>query len=241
MPSEARKCSCGLRRFVAVLLWLVAGLAMPARAGDHERESVPEAQAFFKLTDETRLFLNASQTTKHTADTTGRELGAYLDLTLKPLLRPSLRDADWVRNRYLWMRVGYAEIDNQNLRGGSTTEHRGVVEATGRLPLPGEFWMEGRGRADLRDIEGRSSQRYRFRLTLERELAAGSVVLVPYARAEAFYDTRFDTWNARLYQVGSEIELARQWRIEPYYARQTDTRALVDRVDRIGLILKYYH
>ena len=241
MPSVAEECSrCSCCIGVLILLF-TAALAIPARAGDHEREYVPEVQGFFKLSDETRLYLDGSLTSKQRADTTDSELGAYLDFTLKPLLRPSLRDADWVRNRYLWTRVGYAEIDSETRSGRSTTEHRGVLEATGRVPLLDEVWLEARGRVDLRDIEGSSSQRYRFRLTIEREIAVSGVVVVPYVRAEGFYDTRFDTWNRHLYDVGAEIELARHWRIEPYYARQTDTHATVDRVDRIGLILKYYH
>jgi hypothetical protein len=53
-----------------------------------------------------------------------------------------------------------------------------------------------------------------------------SLTLVPYAQAEVFYDTRFGAWNRRLYQGGVEIELTKHLRVEPYYARQEDQRAL---------------
>jgi len=66
-------------------------------------------------------------------------------------------------------------------------------------------------------------------------------VMVPYAQAEIFYDTRFDCWNRQLYQAGAEIELAKRWRIEPYLARQNDSRSTSGNVDRAGLVLKYYH
>jgi hypothetical protein len=94
---------------------------------------------------------------------------------------------------------------------------------------------------DLRDIQGESSQRYRLRVGIEREFTANGVVFVPYAQAEAFYDTRYDSWNRQLYQFGAEVELTKQWRIEPYYARQNDTRPSDSHVNRVGLILKYYH
>ena len=41
--------------------------------------------------------------------------------------------------------------------------------------------------------------------------------------------------------MGAEVELARQWRIEPYYARQAGKLPSPGAVDRVGLVLKYYH
>ena len=64
--------------------------------------------------------------------------------------------------------------------------------------------------------------------------------MVPYAQAEAFYDTRFDTWNRALFQFGAEVELTKQWRLEPYYARQNDSRSSPASVNRVGLVLKYF-
>jgi len=66
-------------------------------------------------------------------------------------------------------------------------------------------------------------------------------VTVPYAQAEVFYDTRYDIWNRQLYQLGAEIELSKHWRVEPYLARQNDSRSSSGNVDRMGLVLKYYH
>ena len=67
------------------------------------------------------------------------------------------------------------------------------------------------------------------------------VVVVPYAQAEIFYDTRYDSWNRHLYQAGVEIEFAKHWRIEPYLARQNDSASSSGNVARVGLVLKYYH
>jgi len=108
------------------------------------------------------------------------------------------------------------------------------------VPLTNEFWLVNRARVDLRDIDGTNSERYRLRFGVEREFTAGGRAVVPYAPAEAFYDTRFDTWNRQLYQFGAEIELSNRWRIEPYYARQNDTRSSPAQIDRIGLVLKYF-
>jgi hypothetical protein len=49
----------------------------------------------------TRLYLLAGVARDLSADTTDGDVGAHLDFTLQPVLRPRLRVADWVRERYL--------------------------------------------------------------------------------------------------------------------------------------------
>jgi hypothetical protein len=212
----------------------------PVRAEDRGRELVPEVNAFIKLSDRSRLYLLGSVTRELRDSVTDGEIGAHLDLTLKPILRPELREANWERERYLWMRVGYVRSGSIDGRNDGFSQHLGLIEATARVALPGEVWLANRVRMDLRDVDGNSSKRYRYRLAIEREFTAGGVVLVPYAQAETFYDTRFDAWNRQLYQAGVEIELSKQWRLEPYLARQNDKRSPSANLDRVGLVLKYY-
>lgn len=205
------------------------------------REFVPEVNAFIKLSERTRLFLLGDMTRNLTNDATEGELGAHVDVTLMPLLRPRLREADWHRDRYLWARAGYLVLSSPDTRDSGPTERRGILELTGRVPLPNDVWLVNRARVDLRDIAGASSsQRYRIRFGVEREFTVDGIVVVPYAQAEAFFDTRFDTWNRQLYQFGAEVELSKRWRIEPYAARQNDTRSSPAHVNRFGLVLKYY-
>ncbi|MBK5106446.1 MAG: DUF2490 domain-containing protein [Burkholderiales bacterium] len=223
------------RLLVAALL----AFAAPAGANETQQEFVPELNAYIKLSERSRAYLQAGATGRLTQGTSDGEIGAYLDYTLKPIYRLELREANWERDRYLWVRAGYG-------LGGSQeglkdfNERRFVLEATGRMPLSNEVWLVHRGRVDLRSIDGESSQRYRYRLGIEREFNVKGVPLVPYAQAEAFYDTRFDALSRGLYQAGAEIELTKQWRIEPYYARQHDMRPASGSVNRLGLVLKYY-
>ncbi len=223
------------------LLLALGALPSPARAGDRVREFVPEVNAFVKLSDQTRLFLLGDITQNLTTDRTEGEVGAHLDFTLKPVLRPRLTEADWVRDRYLWARVGYVVLTSPDKRGTGPEERRGILEITGRMPLPNDIWLVNRARVDLRGIQGESSQRYRLRFGIEREFTVSGVAVVPYGQAEAFYDTRYDTWNRQLYQFGAEVALTKRWRIEPYYARQNDSRSSIERVDRLGFVLKYFH
>ena len=129
----------------------------------------------------------------------------------------------------------------QTVLNHAYSERRGVIEMTARVPLPSHTWLVHRGRVDLCDIEGESSQRYRYRLGIEREFTAGGVLTAPYAQAEFYYDTRYAAWTRQLYQVGAEIELSKRWRIEPYLALRKDTKPTPALTDILGLMLKYYY
>jgi hypothetical protein len=223
-----------------ILLALVAFAALPGlvRAEDHNDEVVPELDVFIKLSKQVRLFLLGDITQGLSPNYTDGEVGVHLDFTIKPILRRALREGNWERDRYLWVRAGYV-VSHEFEDDGSTTQTI-LFETTGRFELPGAFWLVNRGRVDFRDIDGGSSQRYRLRVGIEREFNVRGVVMVPYVQAEIFYDTRFDTWNRQLYQAGVEIELSKRWRIEPYVARQNDSRSSSGNVNRFGLVLKTY-
>lgn len=229
----------GARALALAVILLLAG-ATCALAGDTQAEFVPEVNAFLKLSDHTRLFLLGSLTQGLSESATDGEVGAHLDITLMPILRRHLRDANWERDRYFWARIGYQLAGNLDDREDGFTEHRGILETTVRAPLPSDVWLVSRGRVDLRDLDGEFSTGFRYRLGIEREFAVGGVTLVPYAQAEVFYDTRFGAWNRQLYQAGVEIEITNHWRIEPYYARQEDQRSSPAHLDRVGLALKFY-
>ena len=93
---------------------------------------------------------------------------------------------------------------------------------------------------DIRDIEGRHSQRYRYRLNLEYEGKVNQTPLIPYVRGEVYYDTRYSAWAKQTYQAGMEINLNPHWRIEPYFAFDKDTRPNTTYTDRLGLAIKLY-
>jgi hypothetical protein len=221
-------------------LVVFAALLEPARAEDHHEELVPELNVFIKLSKQIRLYLLGDTTQGLSPNFTDGELGAHVDFTLKPILRRQLRDGDWERDRYLWVRAGYVVSGDLDGRDDGSITHTALFETTARLALPGEFWLVNRGRVDFRDIDGQFSERYRLRVGIEREFTVCGVVMVPYAQAEIFYDTRFDVWNRQLYQAGVEIELTKRWRIEPYVARQNDSRSASGNVNRLGLVLKTY-
>jgi hypothetical protein len=201
---------------------LLLACATVARAGDTQAEFVPELNAFLGLSQDLRLFLLGDLTQNLSEPTTDGEVGVHLDITLKPILRRRLREADWERDRYLWIRLGFQLLGNLDDVDHGFSERRGVFEMTARLPLLSSTWLVSRSRVDLRDLDGEFSSRIRHRLGVEHELTLGGTALVPYAQAEV------------------EIELTKHWRIEPYYARQEDQRSSPRHLDRFGFVLKTY-
>ena len=141
-----------------------AGLAPHARAADSS-EFWPELSAFVRLDEQTRVYLDASYAKGRESDARSLDLGAYLDVSLMPVLREELRGEDWQRNRYLWARVGYTRIFKASNRDpAEVAEDRGVLALYGRALLPEDTTLEARLRADLRWLSGDYPTRYRFRL-----------------------------------------------------------------------------
>jgi len=238
-----RSASRWVQTFITLIVaggLLFVAAARVLAADETQADYAPEVDVFVKVTETTRLFFQTTLTQNTTENTTNGSVGVHYDITLKPILRRQLREADWERDRYFWIRIGYQYSGDLLSDKGSSIENRGVLETTGRAPLPFEFWLYNRIHVDLRFIDGDYSQRYREKVGIERQVVVLGVTAVPYVEAEFYYDTRFYAWNRQYYQTGAEIALAEHWRIEPYYARQNDQRSTPAHLNRIGLILKTY-
>lgn len=227
---------------VAVLV-LLAGIPC---AAESRTEFWPGVDGYVRLSTRLRLYLLAAFV--HAAEPEAAsgngvyrdmQLGAHLDLTLKPIFRPRMKLANWERERYIWTRIGYRYGTSVGDVADPYREHRGVLELTGRVPFPAAFWAVNRARVDLRDVDSAYSTRYRYRLAFERETPVLGLVTVPYVNAEFFYDSRYDTWNRERYQVGVEVVFGTRWRIEPYLTFQNDDRSEPQHVNAFGLTLKY--
>ncbi|HEX4987043.1 MAG TPA: DUF2490 domain-containing protein [Burkholderiales bacterium] len=229
--------------FVCLALALATG-----RANAAEDRFWPEFDGFYQVDPRTRVFLLGSATrAEEPDDREGKArfedgtLGVHLDVALEPVWRTNRANADWVKDRYLWMRVGYNYVGNYHANGDRYHEDRGVLELSTREPVALGLALTGRLRWDARDIDGAYSNRYRVRGGFDRPFTVQGVSVTPYAHAEIAYDTRFDEWNRQRYQAGVEIGLTPFWRIEPYFARENDSVLNPSRINAFGLVLKYFH
>jgi hypothetical protein len=232
--------------------WVVCAALLlggaPARA-DNSFQLLPELDAFLKVNDVARVYLYTTVTYSRPTGSGDSmslqdgEAGAHLDYTLMPALRRKLHDEDWQRERYLWLRAGYnrARSLGEGEKDGRFRENRGVFELNARtLPIVWGVDFYGRARVDVRERDDDWSRRYRLRLGAERTFDVNGHVVVPYAEAENFYDTRYHAWNQKRYKLGAEAELSRGWRIEPYFMLITDSRSDSSKTRALGLVLKFY-
>src|SRR5450631_1303529 len=134
-------------------------------------------------------------------------------------------------------RAGYRYMPSTD----GPTEHRGLLEATGRYPLVGVVLLSDRNRLDLRSIDGEIARRYRNRITAERTVSIGSYHSVPYLRVEAYYDNDFHKWSRTAESAGWILPFRRHYEIEPYYEHQNETGPARNRqVNALGLVLIMY-
>lgn len=228
----------------AVLLACLCVCQTPAgvvHAADSS-EFWPEVSGFVALSPRTRIFLNAAYAEAKEADDKSLDLAAYLDISLKPILRKELLAEDWQRSRYLWARIGYDRVFKAtDGADAEVSEDRGIVALYAKAPLPAEFWLEARVRTDLRWIGDDYSTRYRFRVEATREFTVLDHTVVPYFNVEWFYDTRYDGWARTLYQLGPEVTLSKHLRFEVYVARQEDRLPSSSSTNAFGVVAKWYY
>ena len=112
---------------------LLAGLctwqafAGVAHAAD-SHEFWPELNLFYGLNERTRLHVAAAYADGKESDVSSFDGAAYLDVSLKPIIRRDFHTEDWQRGRYLWTRIGYVRVfDVTDESGRVEAEDRGVV------------------------------------------------------------------------------------------------------------------
>jgi hypothetical protein len=217
--------------------WLLIGNAFAGDLG----EFWYEVGAFVTLSPQTRLFIDLPSSKGMDSDTRTHEFAAYVDVSIMPILRPSLQQKDWAGNRYLWARIGYDHVINTSNGVRDVPEDRGILELRGRVELPARLWLEGRTRADLRWIDGDYSTRYRFRLEVSHEFTILGHAVTPYCNVEWFYDTRYSGWARTHYQTGPEITVNGHFRVEVYYARQVNHFPSSSTLNALGVFLKWFY
>jgi hypothetical protein len=225
----------------SILGLLLTVAFFPLTAQNAKDELWPEIDFYANLGDKFRVVFvdsfNQDQSTKN-------RQGAFtyfLDFALKPLFRRDLRDREDVfRRRFLTFRVGYRYSTSFESNDPSS-ENRAIVESTGRYPLPGKFVVTDRNRGEFRFIKEQPfSMRYRNRLTAERDVRLEGFVFTPYAYGEIFYDTRYSAWNQNRYAFGVQVPAGPHVVVEPYFARQHNSRSTTTLVNTLGLKLNLY-
>jgi len=167
-------------------------------------------------------------------------VGAHIDYFAKPLVREWLHEhPDAEKKHYLTFRAGYRYSWDIDDAPGGYTENRLLVEGTARAALR-RFFALNRSRFEWRDVNDKTSWRYRNRTRVEGDISMGTRAATPYLMAEFFYDSRYDEWNRQLYYVGVDWPIHRKAVLDTYYARQNDSVSSPAHVNAFGLTLGLY-
>jgi Protein of unknown function (DUF2490) len=214
-------------------------LLVSPRAEAQTYQFWPEISTYVKLNSDVRLYFIAS-TTRENSKGTSAEIGPNIDFYLKPLLKlekGTIFQLDKSKSRPLLLRLGYRYLPSTD----GPSEHRGVLEATGRLPLMSGFLVSDRNRADLRFIDGEFSWRYRNRLTVEKTVSILDYHFSPYVRGEVYFDSNYEKWSRTSESLGAAFPIRQHTEIEIYYEHQNDSGKSPNRqVNALGVALNLY-
>jgi hypothetical protein len=234
-----KRCVRRWGKAAALIGLTVAILASPVAAQTQSPQAWPEIDTYVSLNSDVRVsfFVAATRENRQGASA---ELGPNIDFYFKPLRklnRITIFELDQSKSRLVTLRLGYRYMPSTN----GPTEHRGLIEATGRYPLVRGVLLSDRNRLDLRSIDGELAWRYRNRISAERTVSIRSYHFTPYLRAEAYYDGNFHKWSRTAETAGCIFPFRKRYEVEPYYEHQNDTGTSPNQqVNALGLVLSMY-
>jgi hypothetical protein len=165
--------------------------------------------------------------------------GAGASLRVKPLFKTFIDNLDTDKQHVLVLRVGY-EFRHGGEGDQHTNTHTGMVDGTFRWGFPKKLLMTDRNRAEMRWVDGDPSFRYRNRLQFERPFTIFKRRFGPYASAEAYWDSRYRSWNKFRYTGGVDIQTFWKTSVDIYYARERCVTCPDPHTDILGVNLKLF-
>jgi len=214
--------------------------ALACGAAAQVSEFLPEVDAYYKVTPEVRLWMQAKETYEAGAPVTA-EFGPSLDFYLKPIVwlqNITTFDLDDSKSRPLILSLGYRYLPYP----GSPPANRMEPVATLNLPVPKlGILVTDRNRADLDWQSGSFTWRYRNRIQLEHSFRLHSYHFQPYASAEFFYESQYRKWSDTALYAGCYFPIGKHVEINPYYEHQNNTGSSPNQqYNQFGLMLNLY-
>lgn len=227
-----------LRKWLLAIALVVPGLA--CSAGAQVNEFLPEIDAYYKVTDELQVWMQAKETYE-AGDPVTAEFGPSLDFYLKPMVRLeniTMFDLDDSKSRPLIFSIGYRYLPYPS----SPPTNRMEPIVTFNFPVPKlGLLLTDRNRGDLDWQNGGFTWRYRNRLQLERNARIHSYHLQPYVSAEFFYESQYSKWADTAIYLGCLFPIGKHVAINPYYEHQNQTgKSPNQQYNQFGWIMNLY-
>lgn len=144
--------------------------------------------------------------------------------------------------RAYMLRGGYLVGKSLGDDGATYRERTALAEFHARIPLQRNILVSQRLRTDLRWLgdDAEYSQRWRYRVMVEKEYKVGESSTVPYVNIEPYYDSRYDTVNRIRVIGGATFAWTTQAAIETNWTYQHDTRSSVSNLNALNVILHLF-
>lgn len=210
-------------RLVAPALAGVVPLLMAAAAHAGENHELwPELQfhKWFNDHQSRAIFMTSVNRDRDSGNSTQAEVGLTFEHHF----------TDW-----FWGRLGYRHGNATD--GGPFQENRLLAEQIFNMPLGFGFSAAFRTREDFRWLNNGFFVRLRERIQVQRDVTIGDYQFTPYASAEVFYDTQYNTMSRYRLIVGVTLPIHRHLYFEPYLVRQVDNAGSFTITNAIGLLL----
>jgi hypothetical protein len=176
--------------------WLEIALLLLATgsAGEGAKRSIPSGNGCLSKAEPLLEDLSASEERSRCWRVTRSEHWPERPAVrkIKPLLKLkniTVFDLDDSK-KHLVLEAGYRYITAP----GAVAENRLQTIATSNFPINAQFLISDRNLADL-DWKNGFTWRYRNKLTIERTFTVHSYHLIPYAAAEAYYESQYAKWS----------------------------------------------
>jgi Protein of unknown function (DUF2490) len=225
---------------LARYIFLLVTLPFPGSLANGQTfQTLPEIDAYFKLTSRVQVYVQAKETREGGAPTQA-EFGPSIEVFLKPWIKlknPTLFDLNQAKKRVLVFSAGYRYLPSPS----APSENRLRLDLTSNFPMKANLLISDRNRADLDWQSGKFMWRYRNRVKVERRFSIRSFHPGPYVGAETFYQSQYQKWSTTALYAGCSLPLGKHVEIEPYYEHQNNTgKSPNQQLNQLGFILGLY-
>lgn len=233
-------------RIIALVVLFSISMTNISSAQETSKELWPEIDIWWKVSPSWRfsLYIPLSKN----IETDYREGGFVIQTdyswgkTNKILYMRMLDSERAEKIKSMMLRSGYLVGYSLDDKGQTYSENTAYTEFHLRIPLKGELLISHRLRTDLRWLgqDNEFSQRFRYRLMIEKELHAKKVSYVPYFNVEPYYDSRYNTINRIRLIGGTSVSWSPRYALEGNFTYQHDTRSSVTHLYALNVILHFY-
>lgn len=198
----------------------------------------PEVDGIYTFNKKFRVISRVSFTKRESQYSDGN-FALLFDYFTLPFLKKLRSAKDTTSGYYQWLRIGYTYGKSTSSADDPFTESVLRLESNTRFHLPYHVLATVKNRFDLRFYNKELKERYRPRVTFERDFKTTYMTFTMYAFSEYFFNFSKTTDNRLRWCLGAEIWVSKLISTEFYFLKQYENTAGAASTNAVGTILKF--